>query len=86
MSKMGISVLASYRGAQIFECIGLSTKLVEQCFTGTSTQIEGDRVPGDRRGEPAAARAGLRRARHGRDRTQTRRFDQPRVLPIPAQR
>ena len=41
MSKMGISVLASYRGAQIFECIGLSTKLVEQCFTGTSTQIEG---------------------------------------------
>ena len=41
MSKMGISVLASYRGAQIFECIGLGTRLVDQCFTGTSTQIEG---------------------------------------------
>ena len=38
---MGISVLASYRGAQIFEAIGLSSKLVEKCFTGTSTQIEG---------------------------------------------
>ncbi len=41
MSKMGVSVLASYRGAQMFEAIGLSSKLVEQCFTGTSTQIEG---------------------------------------------
>ena len=41
MSKMGISVLASYRGAQIFEAIGLSSKLIDQCFTGTSTQIEG---------------------------------------------
>ena len=41
MSKMGISVVASYRGAQIFEAIGISTKVVEECFTGTSTQIEG---------------------------------------------
>ena len=41
MSKMGISVLASYRGAQIFEAIGLDSKLVEKCFTGTSTQVEG---------------------------------------------
>ncbi len=41
MSKMGISVLASYRGAQIFESIGLASSLVEKCFTGTSTQIEG---------------------------------------------
>ncbi len=41
MSKMGISVLASYRGAQIFECIGLDSGLVEDCFKGTSTQIEG---------------------------------------------
>ena len=41
MSKMGISVVSSYRGAQIFEAIGISTRLVEQCFTGTSTQIEG---------------------------------------------
>ena len=41
MSKMGISVLASYRGAQIFECVGLASELVKKCFTGTSTQIEG---------------------------------------------
>ncbi len=41
MSKMGISVLGSYRGAQVFEAIGLGSKLIEQCFTGTSSQIEG---------------------------------------------
>jgi glutamate synthase domain-containing protein 2/glutamate synthase domain-containing protein 1/glutamate synthase domain-containing protein 3 len=41
MSKMGISLVSSYRGAQIFEAIGISSKLVEECFTGTSTQIEG---------------------------------------------
>ena len=41
MSKMGISVLASYRGAQIFEAVGVSSKLIDKCFTGTSTQIEG---------------------------------------------
>ena len=41
MSKMGISVIGSYRGAQIFEATGISTKLVEECFTGTPTQIEG---------------------------------------------
>ena len=41
MSKMGISVLGSYRGAQVFEAIGIHSKLIEQCFTGTSSQIEG---------------------------------------------
>ena len=41
MSKMGISVLGSYRGAQIFEAIGLSTALIEKCFTGTLSPIEG---------------------------------------------
>jgi glutamate synthase (NADPH/NADH) large chain/glutamate synthase (ferredoxin) len=41
MSKMGISVASSYRGAQIFEAIGLSSKLVEECFTGTSSKLEG---------------------------------------------
>ena len=41
MSKMGISVVSSYRGAQVFEAIGIGTKVVEECFTGTSTQIEG---------------------------------------------
>ena len=41
MSKMGISVVSSYRGAQVFEALGISTKVVEECFTGTCTQIEG---------------------------------------------
>ena len=41
MSKMGISLVSSYRGAQVFEAIGISSKLVDECFTGTCTQIEG---------------------------------------------
>lgn len=41
MSKMGISVIGSYRGAQTFEAIGLSSSLIESCFTGTSSQLEG---------------------------------------------
>jgi glutamate synthase domain-containing protein 2/glutamate synthase domain-containing protein 1/glutamate synthase domain-containing protein 3 len=40
-SKMGISTLQSYRGAQVFEAIGLSKKLVDKYFTGTSSRIEG---------------------------------------------
>jgi len=40
-SKMGISTLQSYQGAQIFEAIGLSRSLVEKYFTGTSSRIEG---------------------------------------------
>ena len=41
MSKMGISVVESYRGAQIFEAIGLHSDLVSKCFTGTPSKIEG---------------------------------------------
>ena len=41
MSKMGISLVSSYRGAQVFEAIGISSQLVDECFTGTSTQIQG---------------------------------------------
>jgi glutamate synthase (NADPH) large chain len=40
-SKMGISTLQSYRGAQIFEAIGLNKALVDQYFTGTPSRIEG---------------------------------------------
>ncbi len=40
-SKMGISTLQSYHGAQIFEIIGLSSKVVEKCFAGTVSRIEG---------------------------------------------
>jgi glutamate synthase (ferredoxin) len=41
MSKMGISAISSYRGAQIFEAIGLDGELVERYFTGTPTRIGG---------------------------------------------
>ncbi len=41
MSKMGISTLQSYRGAQVFECIGLNETVVDRYFTGTSSRISG---------------------------------------------
>ena len=45
MSKMGISAVPSYCGAQIFECVGLSPELVERHFTGTATRIGGIGLP-----------------------------------------
>ncbi len=41
MSKMGISTVASYTGAQIFEAIGLATDLVDEYFTGTVSRLGG---------------------------------------------
>jgi glutamate synthase (NADPH) large chain len=41
MSKMGISTVASYTGAQVFEAIGLSDKVVDQYFTGTVSRLGG---------------------------------------------
>ena len=41
MSKMGVSTVASYRGAQIFEAIGLSQDVVDAYFTGTTTKLGG---------------------------------------------
>jgi glutamate synthase (NADPH) large chain len=40
-SKMGISTLQSYHGSQIFEIIGLNSKVVDKCFAGTVSRIEG---------------------------------------------
>lgn len=40
-SKMGISTLQSYCGAQIFEAVGLDTEIVDKYFTGTPTKIDG---------------------------------------------
>ena len=40
-SKMGISTLQSYRGAQCFEAIGLNKSLIDRYFTGTASRIEG---------------------------------------------
>lgn len=41
LSKMGISTLQSYRGAQIYEALGLGKDVIEQCFTGTVSRIGG---------------------------------------------
>jgi glutamate synthase (ferredoxin) len=41
MSKMGISTIQSYRGAQIFEAIGLNRDVISKYFTGTASQVEG---------------------------------------------
>ncbi|MCB0633914.1 MAG: glutamate synthase large subunit, partial [Lewinella sp.] len=41
MSKIGISTMQSYQGAQIFEILGLNHDVVEQCFTGSVSRIEG---------------------------------------------
>ncbi len=41
MSKMGISTVASYRGAQIFEAVGLNHEVIDQYFTRTASRVEG---------------------------------------------
>ncbi len=41
MNKIGISTLNSYRSSQLFECIGINTKVVEQYFPNTATRIQG---------------------------------------------
>jgi glutamate synthase (NADPH) large chain len=41
LSKMGISTLRSYHGAQIFECLGLSSEVVDRYFNGTASRVEG---------------------------------------------
>ena len=41
MSKMGISSIQSYRGAQLFEIVGLDERIVERCFRGTASRIAG---------------------------------------------
>ena len=41
MAKMGISTLQSYKGAQIFEAVGLGSEVVDRCFAGTASRVEG---------------------------------------------
>lgn len=41
MSKMGISTLASYKGAQIFEALGVDNSVIDRCFAGTASRIKG---------------------------------------------
>jgi glutamate synthase (NADPH/NADH) large chain len=63
MSKMGISTVASYHGAQVFEAIGLSQAVVERYFTGTITQLGG--VDLDVIAEEVAARHAVAYPREG---------------------
>ncbi len=41
MAKMGISTLQSYKGAQIFEAVGLAEEVVTRCFAGTASRVQG---------------------------------------------
>jgi glutamate synthase (NADPH/NADH) large chain len=41
MSKMGVSTVASYTGAQIFEAIGLGAEVIDECFAGTTSRLGG---------------------------------------------
>ncbi|TKA93243.1 glutamate synthase large subunit [Halopseudomonas bauzanensis] len=43
LSKMGISTVASYRGAQLFEAVGLADEIVDLCFKGVPSRIQGAR-------------------------------------------
>ena len=64
MSKMGISTVASYTGAQIFEAVGLSSEIVDEYFCGTPSRIEGAGLD-----EIAAAVAWRHRRAHPRNPT-----------------
>lgn len=57
-SKMGISTISSYRGAQLFEAVGLSDEVIELCFKGTVSRIQGtdfDDLENDQRALAARA-------------------------------
>ncbi|XOV87101.1 MAG: glutamate synthase large subunit [Pseudomonadota bacterium] len=41
MAKMGISTLQSYKGAQIFEAVGLASDIIDRCFVGTASRVQG---------------------------------------------
>ncbi len=41
MGKMGISTLESYKGAQIFEAVGIAAEVIDRCFAGTASRIQG---------------------------------------------
>ena len=73
-SKMGISTLASYRGAQIFEAIGLGRAVIDRYFTGTPSRLGGigldviarEALARHEIGYPGAARSRGDRARRRR--------------------
>jgi glutamate synthase (NADPH/NADH) large chain len=56
MSKMGISAVSSYRGAQLFEAVGLSREVVDLAFCGVSSRIQGARFVDLQEDQEALAR------------------------------
>jgi glutamate synthase (NADPH/NADH) large chain len=59
ISKMGISTIAGYRGAQLFEIVGLERDVVDLCFPGTPSRIGGagfDEIEGEYKAQSIAAR------------------------------
>ena len=73
LAKMGISTLQSYKGAQIFEAVGLGQELVQRCFAGTASRVQGI-------GFAVLAEEMERRHRIGYP---DRHLDAPRELPNP---
>ncbi|TQV76950.1 glutamate synthase large subunit [Aliikangiella marina] len=76
MSKMGISTIASYRGAQLFEAVGLSDEIINLCFPGMWSRIQGatfedlqndSRIPAKRAWSPSqlTERSGQLKFVHG---------------------
>ena len=63
MSKMGISTIQSYRGAQIFEAVGLNQEMVDRYFTWTPSRIEGIGLETIEEEAKATARLQLRQRR-----------------------
>ena len=64
MCKMGVSTVASYTGAQIFEAVGLSQAVVDKYFTGTTSKLGGVEPRTHGRGGRAPPRRGLPPRRH----------------------
>src|SRR3989442_15907206 len=61
LSKMGISTLQSYTGAQVFEALGLGAAVIERCFSGTTSAIGGfglSEIAAEGLGRPPAAHGG----------------------------
>jgi glutamate synthase (NADPH/NADH) large chain len=68
ISKMGISTIASYRGAQLYEIVGLHDEVVDLCFTDTASRVGGTHFEDlrcDQRGLAAEAWNRRRAVRHG---------------------
>jgi glutamate synthase (NADPH/NADH) large chain len=64
MSKMGVSTVASYTGAQIFEATGIGDQVIDECFAGTSSRLGG--VGFDELAAEVAARHARALPAHGR--------------------